>query len=130
MIIKDNDVQRRPLVVTVVALIDTATAIIPLVISLIGLSVLISAPDPRFNAAFVRCFGFFLLVGGLLGMGSMLHTAWAFYNLKPWAYRAVRAAAWKPQYWIVTRFGRRLDDEDVRAAFGLTYEARKHDTIF
>src|SRR5689334_20221827 len=117
---KPASVQIRPRIVTLVAVIDFITGIGILLVFLLFASAALQMPlQPQNNVFLSRCFGIVLILVGLWGGGITILTAWNFYNLKPTAYQAIRAAAWRPQFALVTRFGKRLDDEDVRAAFGL-----------
>ena len=125
---KTNPTRHRPMTITLVAMLDLLTGIVVTVLVLLAGFALLTMPlvDPRNNLLCTRIFGFVCIPAGLMGGATMLWRAWNIYNLNPLTYRMLKADAWRPQYRLVTRFGRRLDDEDVLAAFGI--DAEKDDS--
>lgn len=117
--------QVPPPVVTLVAATHSILGIVVFVLCLLqGLMSLKWALDQKSNLLAASCLGLLWIAAALWGGGFMLWTAFAFYNLDPRVYPFMRAVAvWNPRYWLFTRFGHRLDDEDVLAAFGLGKDA-------
>ncbi len=116
----------RPRVIYFIALEWTLGAIVALLIAVIGLVFLLSPPiNQQYDNSLNKCFYGGMVLAGLYGTAFQLWQAWAIYSLKPMGYVFVKTAKWSPLLWLVTGFGKRLDDRDVYEAFGLSSEEAK-----
>lgn len=122
---------RRPAAVIEAAIVVALTGIFILLVFLCGGLSLLTMPltGPRNSVVCTRGLGVVCIVGGVLAAGMILRTAWNFYHLNPSAYHAVKATTWRPQFWLVTRFGKRLDEPAVRSAFGLAHKPTRSEIL-
>ena len=118
----------RPRIVIAVTVVFAFYAVISMLIGAVSLVALISALlDPSIAASTSEGFAFVI---AFIGLGVFVINFWkalTFYSLKRHAYIIIKSNAkagplgmhtdWL--LWFVTKNGKRLDDKDVRDAFGL-----------
>ncbi len=118
----------RPRIIILVAVILAIYSVIPLLIGIAGLVSFISAIlDQSTSTLTSNAFAFVVAFGGFAAFVMFFRMAWLFYSLKRNAYIMVKYRAKVGMYgfntdwllWLATNRGKRLDDKDVRDAFGL-----------
>jgi hypothetical protein len=120
---KTNVIQ-RPRIVTIVSVILTFYLVFPLALSIIGIVLLILAFQDSTNRQMGIGIGSVLLLAGLSSFYLGVYTTWNFYSLNRIGYIMIKISFNYRLFpdlilWLVTNRGKRLNDKDVRDAFGL-----------